>query len=219
MNNLDYAETNFLKIIERPEYKEYVKNNPSYAENEIKHLIYVDKKIQELWYGHGQSIQTPDALKVAGWYHDCDRLFPERKVNTKEADVEEYKKLKGSHAENCTNIFEELLPNLPPKFVNDVKFLIKRHEIGGDRENGKLIEKTDEFTNKYNLNLAADILCEADGLAWFEVISPSYVKWAKPDRLKEKTKFSYKKLTDVGLKHLKKEKLPHKVREILSDYE
>lgn len=196
MNYLGYAHQNWLKAVNRPAYIEYASGDP-YAEVDKEHFLNVGHLIKVLWERKYQS-KVPDALVIAGWYHDFDRIFPAQKIETQGVPLGEYESTKFLHSQNCANLFEEYNPQLPGKLISDVKYLIERHEFGGIKKNGEYEDRIDQFTGAYNLNLAADLLCESDGLSFFEVIIYSYLKWADSDRVDNKVRFSYNKLSPAG---------------------
>ena len=192
---LEYAKRNLLAATTRPEYLEYIRGN-SYAEADPEHFLNVADLAKQLWE-RKYHMPAPEGFVIAGWYHDFDRVFPEKMVDTRRA--ENYEDAKAEHSRNCAVIFEEHNPELPVALIGDVKFLIERHEFGGEKgQDGQLLERPDVFTRSYNLNLGAEELCEADGLSFFPVILPSYAAWAPQDRVRQKIAFSYRKLSEVG---------------------
>lgn len=197
MNYLEYTKNNLLAALNRPEYIEYAAGNP-YAEVDSIHFLNVGDLVKQLWERKYHT-QAPDAVVIAAWYHDFDRVFPDRKIDTKNAPRHLYEKVKEEHSRNCANIFEEWNPELPILLKQDIMYLIEKHEFGGvKKENGSLEELIDKFTRTYNLNRAADDVCEADGLSFFAVIIHSYSKWADEDRVRKKIEFSFNKLSEVG---------------------
>jgi hypothetical protein len=82
--------------------------------------------------------------------------------------------------------------------------MIERHEIGGDKINDAYIETTDEFTKSFNLNVSSDQLMEADGISFFSVLLPVYMKWADPERVENKIRFSFDKLSPLGKKMIRR---------------
>jgi len=196
MDYLEYSKENLIATAENPEFKEYAKNNP-YAEVELDHALDVSKLTGRLWSIKFRSI-PPVALKIGGLWHDCDRFFLKEKVDTIKVPKEEYEATKMKHSKNCVRIFKRENPKLPFELKEDTSYMIERHEIGGDRFNDEYLETPDQFTNSYNLNVASDQLEESDGLSFFSVIIPSYAKWASKERVINKIRFSYNKLSPVG---------------------
>jgi hypothetical protein len=196
MNYLRYAETNLRKIAESPAFIQHAKNNP-YAEVEYAHALDVSKLTEELWLRKFE-IKPPVALKIAGLSHDFDRFFPKESIDSSKSSGEEYKNSKLEHSKNSARIFRRENPKLPVELKDDVVHMIERHEIGGDKVNGRYVEILDRFTSNYNLNVSSDQLNEADGLSFFSVIIPSYRKWAPPERVINKIRFSFSKLSPVG---------------------
>ena len=210
--NLEYAMQNFLDATSRPEFIDYAKNNP-YAEVEVEHHIEVSNLVQELWKRRFSS-KCPEALVIAGLYHDIDRVFPakhsndstirttRRAIDTKNIPDSQYldsQEKKRVHPENCANIFQDYNPRLDTRLQEDITYLIEHHEVGGDKNgSNKLDLLLDSLSREYNLNAAADILCEADALVFFTLIIYSYAKDRPIERIQQKIRFSYDKLSDDG---------------------
>jgi HD domain. len=74
-----------------------------------------------------------EALKIAALGHDIERAIEEQKVRRK--DYISYDEFKKAHALNGAKILKEIMMkcNLRKELVNDVFFLVRHHEIGGDR--------------------------------------------------------------------------------------
>jgi len=145
--------------------------------------------------------KSPEILKVAALYHDIERDYP-NKVNTKNCRPKDYLVRKILHSMNSVKTFIKNFANeYDESMVEDIIFLISRHEIGGDRdENGDLIFKKDG-TGKYNLNELAEILLWADKLTFFEIEIEEYAKRGDK-KIKNKIIFSL-------------ENLPEKIRKII----
>jgi hypothetical protein len=211
-NNLEYALGNFDDATSRQEYIEYATGNP-YAKVDVEHFKEVAKLVEELWSKRFSSA-CPDALIIAGLYHDIDRVFPiehsndssirttRRTIDTKSLSDAEYgtaELKKRVHPKNCAAIFEDYNQKLNTRLKEDVSYLIERHEIGGNKDaTGKSDILLDSLTKEYNLNAAADILCEADALVFFTLIIYSYAKDRSINRIQQKIRFSYNKLSDFG---------------------
>ena len=209
MTNLEYALQNFLEATSRQEFKEYAQDNP-YAEVEVEHHIEVSNLVQELWQRRFSS-KCPEALVIAGLYHDIDRVFPakhsndstirttRRAIDTKNIPDSQYldsQEKKRVHPENCANIFQDYNPRLDTRLQEDITYLIEHHEVGGDKNgSNKLDLLLDSLSREYNLNVAANILCEADAIVFFTLIIYSYAKDRPIERIQQKIRFSYDKLS------------------------
>lgn len=212
INNIESAKNNFLEAITRSEFVRYANNNP-YAEQEQAHAEDVSLTVQRLWELK-YSKECPKALIIAGLYHDFDRVFlkehsndPDIKTDRRTVDTTSIKSAeytvshvkKVLHPANCAAIFEDYNPKLVEELKSDISYLIKRHEIGGDRdEEDILVDVMDSHTNSYDLGAAAEVLCEADGLSFFNVIIYSYINGRPMEKVKQKIKFSYEKLSKEG---------------------
>lgn len=197
MNFRQYAKDNLLRALDRPEYIQYATGNP-YAEVDRDHFLNVGDLVDQLWHIKF-NCPSPDAPVIAGWYHDFDRVFVEIRVATWDVDKNRYRDKKIEHSKNSALIFAEWNPLLPPPLMKDVQYLIEKAETGGEKtQDGRYIDILDSFTRSYNLNQAADIISEADGISFFKTIIYSYAKWASPERLENKVKFSFNKLSQEG---------------------
>jgi len=211
MDNITYATNNLLEPLTRNEYIQYATNNP-YAEVNQEHFFDVSKLARKLWEQR-HATPCPEALVIAGLYHDIDRVFPaehsndpsiktsRRAIDTKSLPDEGYTENQIKfviHPQNCAAIFREYNPELPESLKNDVAYLIERHELGAAKTSDGMLEQKDAYTTTYNLNDAADVLCEADGTSFFSVIIYSYLKGKSETRAREKIKMSYRKLSREG---------------------
>ena len=196
MDLLEYAEDNLLGMATSPRFKQYARGNPK-AEVEFGHALDVSFLARELWLRKFGAI-PPLALKIAGYFHDCDRFFPEEKVDTTVVSLNLYEAAKLEHSKNCARIFSRENPKLPRPLKIDTSYMIERHEIGGEKVNGKHVELADRFTKSFDVNVSSDQLTEADGLGFFRGILPSYVKWASPEKVVKKIEFSFGKLSPEG---------------------
>ena len=155
-----------IRQIDSEEYKEayFGKEQGKVDRNHFLEVVEITK---ELW-AKNEKENFPTALKIAALCHDSDRIYPKREVNTKDCPDELYDYRKGVHSGNTALLTFENNLDLPIKLMRDVCYLILRHEKGGDRtKEFKLMKKIDEFTNLYNLNLAADYLWWADKMSFF----------------------------------------------------
>ncbi len=190
---LEYAYGNLVKATERPEYKRYLETDSPYGnEAYILHVTNVAEYVAKLWRMKFGS-ELPAAMKIASWYHDFDRLLPERRLDTSTAPIERYTDVKKMHSKNCAVLFAEFNPELPEGLTRDVQHLIERAEERVEEGNA-----VDNFTGSYNLDKASNILCEADGLSFFDVIIYPYARMFTPERVNNKILFSYAKLSEDG---------------------
>lgn len=199
MDYLGYMEENLKAIAARKEFKRYAKENPFYAGHELEHALDVQKWSGGLWQERFEAI-PPTALEGAAEFHDCDRFFLKEKLDTSKVPKEQYETAKIKHSKNCARIFRRENPKLPRPLKNDISYMIERHEVGGDKTNGAYIETADEFTKSFNLNVSSDQLTEADGISFFSVLLPDYMKWADSERVANKIRFSFDKLSPLGKK-------------------
>lgn len=89
----------------------------------------------------------PDAdetLVIAALAHDIDRAFNDRKVKEDEYQDKTYLKL---HQETSAQIISDFLANegVEQKFIDKVKSLVSKHEIGGD-DDQNLIKDADSIS-------------------------------------------------------------------------
>lgn len=214
MKDWDYALQNFDDAISRDEYLKYA-SGEAYAEADRDHFQNIVQTVTDLWKARFED-ECPLALKIAALYHDFDRVFPpehsdnpnirteRRMIDTKSVPTEFYGKSDEEiktvvHPRNCAAIFRDYNPRLAETLQSDISYIIERHEVGGDEG-----EKIDEYTGSYDLNKAADALCEADGISFFRVVLNSYVKGRTAERIRKKIRFSFRKLSPVGQKMVKK---------------
>lgn len=110
----------------------------------------------------------PDAVRIAAAAHDWDRAFPDIRVPF-ESSPEKYWDYKIAHAINTANIFyDKFKDSVEPLLMEDITYLIKRHEIGGRKDSkGNLIYTPDNYSNSYNLEAAADNIQMADSISGF----------------------------------------------------
>ncbi len=155
----------------------------------LHHAFEVARIAVQLWQKNEKG-EAPLALQVAGLYHDIDRLFPKRTVDTKNCSKEEYSVRKAIHSGNSALLFYEENEEMPDELKRDVFFLILRHEFGGDMgKEGIILTQLDEYTKSYNIHLAANYLFYADKLSFFYSNIFAYKKRGK-ERLIMKIKFS-----------------------------
>ena len=102
-----------------------IPEDPSHAQNTLDWLMF-------LW---------PDsdlALQVAALGHDIERAYPEHRVA--KTDYQDYDSYKKAHADHSARILAKVLIDCdcPREFVNQVIWLVERHESGGDAMSDRL---------------------------------------------------------------------------------
>ncbi len=209
MQYLDHAMRQFLDHIDRPEFVAYAAGN-HYAELERAHAIDCMEIVDKLWIMQYPT-ETPDAVKIAGLYQDCDRWFPKdhsndpviktarRVLDTNDIPSELYNTPSNLvknvfHPRNCAQIFNDLNEAVPNLLKMDVMYLIELHEVGGIKGVEGNLMRLDAYTRAFNLNDAADLVRAADGLSFFNVILPSYLLGKELAKVEAKIAFSYAKL-------------------------
>lgn len=115
-----------------------------------------------------------EALKIAALGHDIERAIEERKVRYK--NYKSYDEFKKAHALNSAKILKEIMTvcNVRKELVDDVFFLVSRHEIGGDKR--------------------VNILKDADSISFFHVNLPYYFVRNGVEETKKRCSWGYKKL-------------------------
>ena len=135
MDSIDCVKKKIEGIIE----KSLVTEDPIHSKNTLEWLLKLKPNADE-------------ALKIAALGHDIERAIEEQKVRRKEyVSYDEFKK---AHALNSAKILEEIMEecNVRKELVDEVFFLVSRHEIGGDRR--------------------VDVLRDADSISFFHVNLP-----------------------------------------------
>jgi len=119
-----------------------------------------------------------ELLRTAGHFHDSDRSFPDSMIQGEARtrnDAEAYKKYKKLHAVNSSKRAADFIKKAavsgyysPEGFLEDLSYLIVRHEIGGQKEN--LINNIlpSKVEPNLNLNSLTDIVTDADSLSYFD---------------------------------------------------
>jgi len=124
------------------------------------------------------SVNALTLLQTAAHLHDIDRSFPSRMIKGEERlrhDPEGYQQFKKKHAANSSEIAKTLALKaelmgytMPEGLLEELCYLIIRHEWGGEKKNGKNIQKPSEFIEGLNLNDLADIVKNADSISYFD---------------------------------------------------
>ena len=148
-----------------------------------------------------------ELVRTAGHLHDSDRSFPHKMtMGEVEArhDPETYREHKKEHARNSSLRAQELLDQasrngcyFPVGFANDLRYLILRHELGGEKQDGMNQLKQSEIEQPLNLNDLADVVTDADSLAYFD--ANILTNWEECNRdktaLANKVHFMYDRMT------------------------
>ena len=169
-------------------------SDPLHRATHLPHA-YATLRCARLFYGG----QLPDSLAVAAFAHDRDRIFQAdaRTINSS-ADLRSYKAHKDASAEKSAELLRaDLKGMLPEKLINDIAFLVERHERGGDRKNWRLIFVPDS-SGIYNLNYGADVIREADALSFFNGVFDLYTHYRGPEETRRKIQFSFERLSKKG---------------------
>ena len=132
----------------------------------------------------------PDAdepLKIAALAHDIERGV----TGITEKDLKDNSKLeefKREHAMRSAKIITEMMERhgYDKETVHKVRFLVEKHEEGGDEE--------------------TNLLMEADSLAFFEYNIPFKLKRDGKEKIIKKIRFMYLRLSETGKKLVKEMK-------------
>ncbi len=118
-----------------------------------------------------------DALQVAAYGHDIDRGVT--KITNKDlADMKDYDKDRKEHSERSARFLAELLVKngLSSAFIQKVKALVEKHEVGGDEE--------------------SDILRDADSIAYFDYNIPLYLQRNGEEKGRYKINYMYDRASE-----------------------
>ena len=121
----------------------------------------------------------PDAdegLKMAALGHDIERAIDGKKV--RRDDYGNYDEFKDAHAKNSADILAEIMKgcNINDKLADDIFFLVRHHETGGDER--------------------ANVLRDADAISFFHVNLPYYFIRSGAEETKRRYLWGYRKLSD-----------------------
>jgi len=157
MKNLVYLKKRIEGIIK----KSLVPEDPLHSKNTLKWLFKLKPNADE-------------ALKIAALGHDIERAIEERKV--KRHDYKNYDQFKDAHALNSAKIMVEIMKDckINQKLIEDVYFLVRRHETGGDSR--------------------VDVLKNADTISFFDVNLPYYFERNSLGETKKRCQWGYNKL-------------------------
>ncbi len=122
-----------------------------------------------------------EALRIAALSHDIDRAI----TGITEKDLKDYSKInefKKEHSLRSAKFICDILVKhkYPQSIIEKVKHLVELHEFGGDDE--------------------ADILRDADSIAYFEYNIPGYLKRNGKERTIGKIQFMYNRLSEKAKK-------------------
>jgi hypothetical protein len=159
MDSIDCVKKKIEGIIE----KSIVTEDPIHSKNTLEWLFKLKPDADE-------------ALKIAALGHDIERAIEEQKVRRK--DYKSYDEFKKAHASNSARILKKIMEecNVRKELVDDVFFLVSRHEIGGDKR--------------------VDVLKYADSISFFHVNLPYYFVRNDVEETKKRCSWGYKKLSD-----------------------
>jgi hypothetical protein len=129
--------------------------------------------IQKGYTGYSLSL-----LRTAAHFHDSDRTYPQTMTGG-EQEVRHnpagYRAYKVKHAANSAMMARNLIIkanesgyNSPEGFAIDLSYLIKRHELGGEKENGCYIDTPSAVEPELNLNELVEVVTDSDSLAYMD---------------------------------------------------
>ena len=159
MDSIDCVKKKIDGIIKRS----LVPEDPIHAKNTLEWLLKLNPDADE-------------SLKIAAYGHDIERASEEGKVKRK--DYKSYDEFKDAHALNSARTLTEIMEecNVRKELVNDVFFLVRHHETGGDER--------------------ADVLSYADSISFFHVNLSYYFIRNSVEETKKRCLWGYKKLPD-----------------------
>ncbi len=194
-----------------------VPNQKIYGAIDKVHTSAVLDWVRKLW---NDTDNAPEALQIAAAGHDWDRSFETERDRLEDYPSDDGKPVKewydthkAMHSANTARILRrELWDIVPVEMMLDVVYLVLNHEIGGKRDvDGFLQQLPDRATALYNLNEAADVLQQADSLAFFNVLD-IYVDWRKPQKVEQKIRYMYDRIDDPKVRrHIKELKFENPV--------
>jgi hypothetical protein len=157
--------------------KEYIQSrisNPTTGTIDHIHAEVTASTALRLGIKNGYNGYALELLRTAGHFHDSDRSFPLTMIQGKEHDPVTYREYKKLHVVNSKQRAGDLIEkaaakgyNSPSGFFNDLSYLILRHELGGEKENGINKILPSEVEPDLNLNSLTDIVTDADSLSYF----------------------------------------------------
>lgn len=182
---------------------------------------------------NGLPVYAVETLRLAGHLHDSERSFPDRMVRGEEKvrkDPAKYREFKKLHARQSVETVKALALDCActdpgfDSFIDDICYLVLRHEIGGDRRtmgtnnDNAFLSNFSELYPEINLNILADHLMDADSLAYFYANVLTY--WEECGRdmesLDHKVHFMYDRMGPAARRMLK-ERVLHSPYHILGN--
>ncbi len=159
MDSIDWVKRRIEKVIQ----KSPVPEDPIHSKNTLEWLLKLKPDADE-------------ALRVAALGHDIERAIEERKVRRK--DYKSYDEFKDAHALNSAKIMVEIMKecNISKKLADDVSYLVRHHESGGDKR--------------------MDVLRDADSISFLHVNLPYYFARNSVEETKKSCLWGYRKLPD-----------------------
>jgi len=119
-----------------------------------------------------------ELLRMGGHLHDSDRSFPRTMIRGEQEvrhDPAAYRQHKELHVRSSADRAKELADQvraggygLPEGLVEELRYLIIRHEKGGEKNGGRNRTRPSVLDLSLNLNDLADIIRDADSLAYFD---------------------------------------------------
>ncbi len=158
----------------------------------------------------GYSGYPLELIRVAGHFHDIDRSFPKSMIPGEQharLDPNAYREHKRKHAASSRELTLTLLMKtketgsvFPDGFIHDLSYLVFRHELGGEKMNGKNIFLPSAIIAELNLNELNDIVTDADSLAYMD--ANILTNWEESNRdrqsLLNKVHYMYDRMTFEG---------------------
>lgn len=132
-------------------------------------------------------VLKPDAdetLQVAAFSHDIDRGIT--KITNKDLkDMNDYEKDRQEHSKRSAKFMAELLEKtgFDSDFVQKVKILVEKHEVGGDEE--------------------SDALRDADSIAYFDYNIPVYFQRNGGEKTRYKINYMFGRASEKAKKIIK----------------
>ena len=153
-------------------------------------------------------------VQTAGHLHDSERSYPQTRIDIDEesySDRKKYAEYKLRHSKNSCNtvlnIYHDLTAegiNIPFGFVEDLNYIILRHETGGD---GESKQNPSSLKKDINLNELCDIVMTADSISYFDANIMTHWEEINKDEnlLRRKIHFMYSRLPEQGKILIKKD--------------
>ena len=164
---------------------------------------------QEGFTGYALSL-----LRTAAHFHDSDRAFPQTMIGGEQEvrhDPAGYKAYKVKHAANSALMAQNLIHEAnrsgyksPKGFATDLSYLIIRHELGGEKENGSYLDAPSAVEPELNLNELVEIVTDSDSLAYMD--ANILTNWEESNRnvlsLTNKVHYMYDRMSAGAQKNL-----------------